>query len=763
MRFAAVVLAALMLTAAPVGADVNRGLEAYEAGDYVAAFEDWAAEAQDGDPTAQFLLAHLYEGGLGVEADPVEAYLWYNLAAGQGYEDAEIGRDRVADSLTDAQLAAVREETESLDGETEAVLVEAEEVVLAADGPEAEADTEATDAKATDAEATDSLSPEEALLDAVLRDDVGQAAGLLAVGGDPDLRFSDGDPILLEAARQGYVSLVLTLIGAGATLDATGDAGWTPLMVAIEGGHENLAAILLRQGADPFAIAADGTTAADLAAEREQTALLDLIGEAPGAVETAVAEPLPAPTVDELIAAAEAGDGAAIVALLDAGADANGRDSDGWTPLMFAAFSGDRPSAQALIAAGAKVNAKADDGSTALMAATLGSRAGMVRLLLKAGAKAGRRTSSGATALQIAEQKGLVEIADLLRPHVGPAPELVAEVQSLLTRLGHAPGPVDGAMGPKTRNAVKAFQTAHSLTANGRVTTDLLAALQAADARRSGDNAAKVAWAALERSRNPADYLAFAAEFPNSPLATEAQNRANLLAVEVLRRKTAEAAAQVAPRVQAQGQIQAQGQVQAQGQPVASQATQSRRAAYLAAGQQGGQPRPQPVAAPGQPSAQERADWATVMGRGRAQDFAAYLEAYPNGTFAQQAQYLMQQQALQGGQAQAPAPVDLTPVAQYLKQRPQHFHGAVNAYNKKNKVIASATRTTFKVREIYESIPVGAENGTYAVNVLMGVGNWQDSANNAGLNIDRVILFLAPAGDRFRIVGHTTDVGGLTG
>lgn len=55
----------------------------------------------------------------------------------------------------------------------------------------------------------------------------------------------------------------------------------------------------------------------------------------------------------------------------------------------------------------------------------------------------------------------------------------VAEVQKALKEHGYDPGPVDGDMGPKTRAAVKAFQSAHGLKADGIVGPVTLGALSA--------------------------------------------------------------------------------------------------------------------------------------------------------------------------------------------------------------------------------------------------------------------------------------------
>lgn len=56
--------------------------------------------------------------------------------------------------------------------------------------------------------------------------------------------------------------------------------------------------------------------------------------------------------------------------------------------------------------------------------------------------------------------------------------ELVKQVQSLLTGLGYEPGPVDGKMGTKTAEAIKAFQKEAGLAQDGKPSVELLDALK---------------------------------------------------------------------------------------------------------------------------------------------------------------------------------------------------------------------------------------------------------------------------------------------
>jgi hypothetical protein len=56
----------------------------------------------------------------------------------------------------------------------------------------------------------------------------------------------------------------------------------------------------------------------------------------------------------------------------------------------------------------------------------------------------------------------------------------IREAQTALARLGFDPGPADGVVGPRTRAAVRAFQQASGLTANGNLTGDVLERLRTA-------------------------------------------------------------------------------------------------------------------------------------------------------------------------------------------------------------------------------------------------------------------------------------------
>ncbi len=60
------------------------------------------------------------------------------------------------------------------------------------------------------------------------------------------------------------------------------------------------------------------------------------------------------------------------------------------------------------------------------------------------------------------------------RPRVQRDHPLVRQVQTALKEKGFDPGPVDGMMGPTTREALRRFQESNGLTANGQMTDETL-------------------------------------------------------------------------------------------------------------------------------------------------------------------------------------------------------------------------------------------------------------------------------------------------
>jgi ankyrin repeat protein len=104
-----------------------------------------------------------------------------------------------------------------------------------------------------------------------------------------------------------------------------------------------------------------------------------------------------------LIGAAREGRVDLIPALVKQGADPNERAGvNGWTPLMHAIHKNQKGSVIALLNAGADINGRSQDGSTALMMAAGYGYTDIVNLLLDRGADAHAQLSDGMNALTFA-------------------------------------------------------------------------------------------------------------------------------------------------------------------------------------------------------------------------------------------------------------------------------------------------------------------------------------------------------------------------
>jgi len=82
-------LAISLLSTVGLGADLEKGLEAYNVGEYETSLAECQPLADDGNATAQFCVGRLYANGFGVEMNDALALQWYGLAAEQGYSEAQ--------------------------------------------------------------------------------------------------------------------------------------------------------------------------------------------------------------------------------------------------------------------------------------------------------------------------------------------------------------------------------------------------------------------------------------------------------------------------------------------------------------------------------------------------------------------------------------------------------------------------------------------------------------------------------------------------
>jgi len=79
----------IFLFGIPAFADYQKGLDAYESGDYATALKEWKPLADQGHVVAQYNLGIGYANGKGVIQDYKGALKWFKLAAKQGHAEAQ--------------------------------------------------------------------------------------------------------------------------------------------------------------------------------------------------------------------------------------------------------------------------------------------------------------------------------------------------------------------------------------------------------------------------------------------------------------------------------------------------------------------------------------------------------------------------------------------------------------------------------------------------------------------------------------------------
>jgi len=93
MKHITILLAFLITLSSPVAAqDFQKGLTAYQAGDFATALQEWTPLAEAGDAIAQYNLGQMYRKGQGVLQDYAEAAKLYRLAAEMGISRMSVHR-----------------------------------------------------------------------------------------------------------------------------------------------------------------------------------------------------------------------------------------------------------------------------------------------------------------------------------------------------------------------------------------------------------------------------------------------------------------------------------------------------------------------------------------------------------------------------------------------------------------------------------------------------------------------------------------------
>ncbi|KAK4357319.1 hypothetical protein RND71_022929 [Anisodus tanguticus] len=229
-------------------------------------------------------------------------------------------------------------------------------------------------------------------------------SALIKAGADINRRDSDGDSVMSLAVKSGNLDCVQVLIESGYTIDNSADRfmhdasamdrmdlmeilclgyadidlnsidsqGRTPFHIAAIHGHVE-AVVFLENHSNfaKYAVTKQGNTAYELATDKGHYRLYDLLQLG-----------------DTLHRAARKGDVADIKKCIAEGANVNGRDQNGWTPLHRAAFKGKIEGVKVLVKHGAKLDLVDDCGHTPLYLAIEAGQKEVAMYLIAQGAKA---------------------------------------------------------------------------------------------------------------------------------------------------------------------------------------------------------------------------------------------------------------------------------------------------------------------------------------------------------------------------------------
>ena len=98
------ILSLLLGIGVAVAADFNKGLNAYQSGDFKTALAEWTPLAEQGDAEAQYSLRIMHDVGEGVLIDYKRAYMWFNLSSYNGSGPARNKMDVLAKKMSHAQI-----------------------------------------------------------------------------------------------------------------------------------------------------------------------------------------------------------------------------------------------------------------------------------------------------------------------------------------------------------------------------------------------------------------------------------------------------------------------------------------------------------------------------------------------------------------------------------------------------------------------------------------------------------------------------------
>lgn len=244
------------------------------------------------------------------------------------------------------------------------------------------------------------------LTEAVKNDRAPMLNLLLAHGARNFITGSQGAALMLDAASLSCPVVAEILLNQGASAKPQTPGGLSPIVVAATASAETTT-LLLNHGADPNENLGEPLRTASGHNKPAIVRALLAHGANPDT---------PLNFAPPLVDAAYAGYPDVVAALLDAKADANLKNAQGYTALTKACLHGHIEIIKQLIDYGADVNLASTDGATPLLAAAQEGSTESLSLLLGKGANKNVRFN-GRTAVQIAQMRNNSDAVELLGGH----------------------------------------------------------------------------------------------------------------------------------------------------------------------------------------------------------------------------------------------------------------------------------------------------------------------------------------------------------
>jgi ankyrin repeat protein len=341
---------------------------------YGAAIKLLTTLAKSGDARAQFKLGSMYRVGLGVESDPQKAKFWFAKAAAQGHAAAQSVLDRLQVSVpaTPKNIGSVT---------------------------------------ASEAESM-------AMQWLPIRPD--NQMGWLTVAASRNLPLvvkhlheakvastsTDLDQALLAASTAGNVDIASNLIAAGANPNVSNERARTPVMIAAAAGNSALLNQLLTRNPELATVDKNNGNVLHYAAANCDAAMFKILaGE--GAVESAIGTPA------LIIALQRCPNAADFIASIDHKM-ANVKDGDGRSFIWHVSTIDNPALIKTAMDAGADLNVNDAQGFTPLHAAALTGRVENLRMLLDMATASDVTSSTGVTPLMLAASVGCLQCVELL-------------------------------------------------------------------------------------------------------------------------------------------------------------------------------------------------------------------------------------------------------------------------------------------------------------------------------------------------------------